>query len=150
MPKYYFDAVYSDIKGLKKFDAADGIYSLPCDTKLNVSMVFKYVIRTLSVVCEPEPILSYSGTEYPINPLDLTRLISVDNETLCINAFGSMDLNDQGMDFILGDSFLRNAYTLFDYGNWTNNSASAPFVQLLSVSFLSHRSQRSFLIDTDH
>ncbi|KAF7789586.1 hypothetical protein EIP86_000532 [Pleurotus ostreatoroseus] len=115
MPKYYFDAIYSDIKGSTKLDGADGIYSIPCDTKLNVSMVF-------------------NGTEYPINPLDLTRLISVDNETLCINAFGSMDLNDQGMDFILGDSFLRNAYTLFDYGNWTNNTDSAPFVQLLSTT----------------
>ena len=49
MPKYYFDAIYSDIKGSTKLDGADGIYSIPCDTKLNVSMVFKYVPRSLSI-----------------------------------------------------------------------------------------------------
>lgn len=52
--------------------------------------------------------------------MDLTRLVSVDNETLCISTFAPKDLEDQGMDFILGDSFLRNVYALFDYGNWTD------------------------------
>ena len=43
-PQYYFDAVYKDVKGLEVIDKSLGIYSIPCDTKLNVSMVFKYVL----------------------------------------------------------------------------------------------------------
>lgn len=39
MPSYYFDAVYKGIEGRKNLGS--GIYSVPCDTKLNVSMVFK-------------------------------------------------------------------------------------------------------------
>ena len=36
-------------------------------------------------------------------------------------------------DLILGDTFLRNVYALFDYGNWTRADDGPPFVQLLSV-----------------
>lgn len=41
LPKYYFDAMYSDIPDFKLLDKDQGIYSLPCDTKKNISMVFK-------------------------------------------------------------------------------------------------------------
>ena len=37
---------------------------------------------------------------------------------------------------ILGDAFLRNTYSLFNYGNFKNGTAdqaSEPFVQLLNV-----------------
>ncbi|KAJ3557413.1 hypothetical protein NM688_g1478 [Phlebia brevispora] len=115
MPQYYFDAVYKDVKDLKAFDASAGIYTLPCDTKLNVSMVF-------------------NGTEYPINPIDMTRLISVGNETSCITTFAPKDLTSQGIDFVLGDAFLRNVYTLFNYGNWTDEGSDRPYVQLLSTT----------------
>ena len=41
-----------------------------------------------------------------------------------------------GFDFILGDSFLKNTYTSFDYGDWTpdNRTAGVPFVQLLATT----------------
>lgn len=38
---------------------------------------------------------------------------------------------------ILGDTFLRNAYALFNYGNWTRADDGAPYMQLLSVRPLS-------------
>lgn len=80
-----------------------------------------------------------SGQEYPINPIDLTRVgYTADNETVCFTAFQPMEqavLAQQGVDFILGDSFLRNAYALFNFGNWTNSSSEQmPYIQLLSVS----------------
>lgn len=74
-----------------------------------------------------------SGTEYPINPLDLTRLVQAGNDTVCVNTFAPGDLKSQGFDFILGDAFLRNTYALFNYGNWTDTSDNMPYVQLLSV-----------------
>lgn len=36
-------------------------------------------------------------------------------------------------DVILGDTFLRNVYTLYNFGNWTRESDPPPFIQLLSV-----------------
>lgn len=60
------------------------------------------------------------------------------NETLCVNALGAQDSKtseEQLNDFTLGDSFLRNVYILYNYGNWTaNTTAAAPYVQLLPVS----------------
>lgn len=34
---------------------------------------------------------------------------------------------------LLGDMFLRNVYSLYDFGNWTEAGDAGPFMQLLSV-----------------
>lgn len=39
-------------------------------------------------------------------------------------------------DFILGDSFLRNVYTLYDFGSWAKVGDTPPFMQILSVTDL--------------
>ena len=91
--------------------------------------------------------LLHSGTEYPINPLDMTRLYQLpNNETICLNTFAPQDLSSQGADFILGDSFLRNVYALFNYGNWTTPGTELPYVQLLSVSRVRRRTSSRVLI----
>lgn len=134
LPQTYFDAIYKDIKGFKALDKKLGVYSLPCDSKANVSMIFKCafslshlgtIVLTLYLIC--------SGTEYPVNPLDLTRLAQVDNKTVCINTFAPLNTTSAGFDVDLGDAFLRNVYMLMNYGNWTNASNHSPYVQLLSV-----------------
>lgn len=43
------------------------------------------------------------------------------------------------LDFILGDAFMRNVYSLYDFGNWTavpapSGADDPPFMQLLAVS----------------
>lgn len=82
----------------------------------------------------------FSGIEYPINPLDLTRIITLGsysngtNETICINTFQKADTSSEDYDIILGDSFMRNVYALFNFGNWTTPGDKPPYVQLLSVS----------------
>lgn len=45
------------------------------------------------------------------------------------------------VDGILGDTFLRNVYMQFNYGNWSRNGTGTPFVRLLNVrpSFHTHR-----------
>ena len=40
-------------------------------------------------------------------------------------------------DAILGDTFLRNTYALYYFGNWTRQDDGPPHIQLLSVRVLS-------------
>ena len=72
---------------------------------------------------------------FPINPLDLTMpFTDANNELICLSTFFWSNSTSQDVDVILGDAFLRNVYTLFNYGNWTTPGTSLPYVQLLSVS----------------
>ncbi|EKM50641.1 uncharacterized protein PHACADRAFT_152796 [Phanerochaete carnosa HHB-10118-sp] len=123
IPQYYWDAIYGDIPGVELVNAGAGIYEVPCDLKRNVSLIF-------------------NGTEYPLNPLDLSYISNVgdfsdgSNVTLCLNTFSPMDLSNQDLDFILGDAFMRNVYALFNFGNWTDSSECAPppYIQMLSTT----------------
>ncbi len=36
-------------------------------------------------------------------------------------------------DFVLGASFLRNVYILFNFGDYTSGRTGSPYIQLLSV-----------------
>lgn len=36
-------------------------------------------------------------------------------------------------DVILGDTFLRNTYALYNFGNWTRPGDSGPYIQVLGV-----------------
>ena len=47
-------------------------------------------------------------------------------------------------DLILGDTFLRNAYTLFNFGTWARADAVSPYMQVISVSLIAF-----FLIQLD-
>ena len=42
-PQSYVDAIYGNVTGAELIPDAGGFYKLPCDTKLNVSMVLGYV-----------------------------------------------------------------------------------------------------------
>ncbi|KAI0701485.1 aspartic peptidase domain-containing protein [Cytidiella melzeri] len=122
IPQYYFDLIYKTVPGIKTLSEEFGIYQLPCDTNLNVSMIF-------------------NGTEVPINPLDLTMLATDDNNnTICVNAFAPTSTKEDAenlIDFTLGDSFLRNVYILYNYGNWTSTNSDLPYIQLLPTTIQS-------------
>ncbi|KAI0782057.1 aspartic peptidase domain-containing protein [Abortiporus biennis] len=115
IPPFYVDAIYSNIPGAEPID---GGYIIPCNTKLNVSMVF-------------------AGKEYPMNPLDLIRLLpDDDNSTVaCVNSITGSTLNPN-VDAILGDIFMRNVYTLYNFGNFTTPGNAQPYMQLLSTTNL--------------
>ncbi|KAJ6570083.1 aspartic peptidase domain-containing protein, partial [Mycena vulgaris] len=76
----------------------------------------------------------FEGHPYPIHPLDLTDLIiqrGPDNTeyTICVGTItngGTITSGD--VDGLYGDSFLRNVYTVFSYGDNT----TAPYIQFLS------------------
>ncbi|KAH8079427.1 aspartic peptidase domain-containing protein [Cristinia sonorae] len=110
-PPSYVDAIYGNLTGASLMEDTGGVYKLPCDTKINVSMVF-------------------AGVEYPVNPLDLITVdTDLDNVTVgCFSTIGYSPPETQ-TDWILGDAFLRNVYALFDYGS----DEAEPFIQLHST-----------------
>lgn len=84
-----------------------------------------------------------SGQEIPIHPLDLTDTSTIttadgDNVTICTSSYAPLNLGAgfEGFDMLLGDAFLRNAYALFDYGDFVDpskNETKDAFIQLLAL-----------------
>ncbi|KDQ56724.1 hypothetical protein JAAARDRAFT_36213 [Jaapia argillacea MUCL 33604] len=113
-PRFYADAIYKGLPGAV-FNESQQAYNVPCDTKVNVSFVF-------------------GKDEYPVNPIDVFDVVDVSDsgELTCAGAFRVGDPGD--LDSILGDTFLRNAYALFDFGRWATPGTNDPFMQLLSVT----------------
>jgi len=91
---------------------------------------------------------TFGGRKFPIHPLDLTQVktITADNGTsftFCVGQFNPFELDSETVQYaswemILGDSFLRNVFASFNYGDISAQgnvtSSSDPFVQLLSVT----------------
>ncbi|OJT08989.1 Aspartic protease [Trametes pubescens] len=119
-PQYYVDAIFKDVPGAIPTDNADGSngfgYIIPCDTKLNISFVF-------------------GGQQYPVHPIDMVTVNTAPNGTFyCTGAISHGDASDGSNDWIVGDTFLRNVYSLFDFGSDTNPSEGPAYMQLLSVT----------------
>ncbi|KAI0828864.1 acid protease [Trametes gibbosa] len=119
-PQYYVDAIFQNITGAIPTDNADGSngfgYIVPCDTKVNVSLVF-------------------AGLQYPIHPIDMIILNTAPNGTFyCTGAFSYSNENDGIDDWLVGATFLRNVYSLFDYGWDTDPTDGQAYMQLLSVT----------------
>ncbi|KAE9408889.1 acid protease [Gymnopus androsaceus JB14] len=136
IPSSVATAFYSRFSGAEFVNVSDvgAVWIVPCD--LEVNLTFKM-----------------GGVRYPIHPLDATlepSILSISDvknsqgTNCCIGLFQPFSF-DQGADttydLILGMSFLRNAYALFNYGDFivssTNNSESSrgdPYVQLLSTT----------------
>ncbi|CAL1701692.1 unnamed protein product [Somion occarium] len=114
-PKTFVDAMFKDVPGAF-FDEDSRLYVVPCDTKLNVSLVA-------------------GDIEYPIHPVDLVSPIALNgSDPLCVGGFMATDENTAIGDFQFGDVVLRNLYTLFDYGNWSRAGDGQPFIQILSLT----------------
>ncbi|KAL5521820.1 hypothetical protein ACEPAF_2568 [Sanghuangporus sanghuang] len=112
IPQDYAEVMYGSVPGAQ-FVRSSGIYILPCSTNLNVSFVF-------------------SGIEYPVHPIDTVAATRDDSgNVVCYSGFAIGEDNSE--DWLLGDSFLRNVFALYDYGSFFNES-STPYIQLLSTT----------------
>ncbi|KAG9102469.1 hypothetical protein FRC06_002003 [Ceratobasidium sp. 370] len=106
--------IYTSMGGvLLKEDNTNSTYVVPCMAEANLAF--------------------YIGEHtIPIHPLDLTivNTIEIDkkNVTYCQNAFQPFTSEAGGgiIDLILGDAFLRNVYTVYDYGDFTNGTTGSP------------------------
>ncbi|KAF7354056.1 Six-hairpin glycosidase [Mycena venus] len=125
VPAEIRDAIYSAVPGAvlaknssiqnTQFSEDKDVWVVPCDTAINMSTTF-------------------AGKRFRIHPLDMTDFTVVlgpdgKNYTICVGTItnGGVILGSD-IDMIYGDSFLRNVYTVFSFGNDT----VAPHVQLLS------------------
>jgi len=113
-PPAYVEAMYSGIPEAQ-YDESQGRWFMPCDTSVNISMV-------------------WGGNVYPVHPIDSVIVWGIDDngDPFCAGAFTSS--SGSGIDFLLGDTFLRNVLTVFDFGYLASVGGTAPFVQLLSVT----------------
>ncbi|KAH6912750.1 aspartic peptidase domain-containing protein [Coprinopsis sp. MPI-PUGE-AT-0042] len=126
---------------------AEGIYGRFPGAELNIVQGVGYV-WVLPCAYEVNTTFKFGGKEFPMHPLDMTMepeplglqpFSNARGESLCIGTFQPFTFA-QGdaptYDLILGMAFMRNVYTLFDYGDFVANSTDLadPYIQLLSVT----------------
>ncbi|KAJ7056849.1 aspartic peptidase domain-containing protein [Mycena amicta] len=131
MPVEQVAAIYSAIPGavlspdssipMIKFSESKDVFVVPCNATPNV-------------------VASFGGQDFPIHPLDVTDMEVVTspdgttNYTVCVGAFTSVGSIVNGEeDALFGDSFLRNVYSVFNFGTGGGKNET-PFVQLLSLT----------------
>ncbi|KIK69757.1 hypothetical protein GYMLUDRAFT_34147 [Collybiopsis luxurians FD-317 M1] len=133
VPNSVANAFYSRFSGAEFVNVSNvgAVWIVPCD--LEVNLTFKM-----------------GGTRYPVHPLDATlepSILGLDNvqnsegKDSCIGLFQPVSFDtgsDPTYDFILGMSFLRNVYALFNYGDFVNDNNGTtrndPYIQLLSTT----------------
>ncbi|KAJ7169339.1 aspartic peptidase domain-containing protein [Mycena crocata] len=125
MRKEVVDRIYSQVPGavlatnttIRKpyWTADEDVWVVPCSTSIEFEA-------------------SFGGQKYPIHPLDLTvmqtqRAPDGKDYTICSGAITNGGGNSDGeVEAQFGDSFLRNVYTVFSFGD----NDTAPYVQFLS------------------
>ncbi|KAI0072626.1 acid protease [Panus rudis PR-1116 ss-1] len=116
-PVSIVDAMFGHLPGAQK--GPDGIYSLPCDSKVNITVVF-------------------GENEFPIHPVDLLVPVNVtdEGEFICQGRATTLTVTPEqaGGTFLLGDVFQRNIYALYDFGSWATVGDTPPFMQFLSLT----------------
>ncbi|TFY70760.1 hypothetical protein EVG20_g2250 [Dentipellis fragilis] len=116
--------IYQGIPGAKSCPTDSGpLWVVPCTSASNLTFTF-------------------GGQQYPVNPLDLTTLVTFSANktryTACLGVYTSADVlatNTTVLPFyLLGDIFMRNVYSAFNFGNKvTGGNSSTP----ASIQFLS-------------
>jgi len=116
LPPKLMNAIYSAIPGAVYY-AKEDLWIVPCKATTIVEWEF-------------------GGQSFPMHPLDLTTVTEVESDgtkyTICISAFHAGDTED--FDLILGDSFLRNVYSVYDFGHpsASDDEGVMPVMQLLA------------------
>ncbi|KIJ62117.1 hypothetical protein HYDPIDRAFT_30669 [Hydnomerulius pinastri MD-312] len=121
IPEEAVEAIYSPIDGAVHVKNKDqDSWFVPCMSQANVSFTF-------------------GSDSYPINPMELTTPVTITDGgkqyTVCLNAFRApLNGKQVDMDFLLGDIFMRNVYSVFNFGNSTTPGDDT---KTASIQFLS-------------
>ncbi|KIJ20610.1 hypothetical protein PAXINDRAFT_106243 [Paxillus involutus ATCC 200175] len=94
-PSSVIQAIYAQVPGSQPGTGNwQGYYTYPCTTPVNVS-------------------ISFGGPSWPVSPADfqLTKVSS----SQCIGAFFELETGSSAPDWIVGDTFLKNVYSVFRY-----------------------------------
>ncbi|KAF8306452.1 acid protease [Clavulina sp. PMI_390] len=117
-PSDMVNAMYQNVPGAT-FSSSAGQWTVPCNQQVFLGI--------------------WIGTRrFDIHPLDLV-VQDINNPSVCVGSFISQALSVGAgeFDIIAGDTVMRNLYTLFDFGDFTDSSdltMGDPYVQLLSVT----------------
>ncbi|KAF9464127.1 aspartic peptidase domain-containing protein [Collybia nuda] len=124
VPREVSDAIYGRVHGAV-YDVKDEIWTVPCGQYLNISF-------------------NFGGISYPVHPLDTVddnfSRTDLNGNKICIGAFQPITSAFSLLghyDMIMGMSFLRNVYTLLDFGNWIKDKPTDtghPYIQIASVT----------------
>ncbi|KAH9989722.1 acid protease [Russula compacta] len=122
VPRKMSDAIYGRVQGAS-YNTQAGYWTVPCTQNLSLAFIL-------------------GGVTVPMHPLDIVSndLSTPNSNGLCIGAFQPISTAFSMLghyDMILGMNALRNFYTVFDYGNFiedTSNDRSDPYVQVLSLT----------------
>ncbi|EEB91314.1 hypothetical protein MPER_10342, partial [Moniliophthora perniciosa FA553] len=87
--------LYSKVQGSRLIDQVNGFYAFPCN---NI----------------PKVAFSWGSTEWTITEENFNLGLVETGSTECVGAIAAQDLG-LGDVWLLGDSFMKNAYTAFDY-----------------------------------
>ncbi|OSX61352.1 hypothetical protein POSPLADRAFT_1047565 [Postia placenta MAD-698-R-SB12] len=103
-----------------------------------IPMNFSAVLDSSIFTSMTELAFVIGGITYPVDPLDLVAPFGwfTNGTVACGGTFVTVDNGDTSPTMVLGQTFLRNAYALYNLnptGNGNKNT-TLPFVQLLSVT----------------
>ncbi|KAJ7511137.1 aspartic peptidase domain-containing protein, partial [Mycena galericulata] len=125
VPPAVISSVFSQIPGAI-FKVVDGL--------LDTSEVWTVPCNTTTIVS-----VGMGGQSFPIHPLDLSVVfVNKDtNEVTCVvslppSQWNPVTPNQGDFDMIFGDSFMRNFYTVFNFGNDVSQAPAGSSIQLLS------------------
>jgi len=122
IPNELATALYNTIEGAI-FLSTENVWLVPCLSEIEIALWIQ-------------------GQRYPIHPLDVTQpivaqLFSLPNATYCLMEVQPMDASFAGVfDLWLGDVFLRNVYSVYDFGDTDPKTGKAgdPYMKLLTIT----------------
>ncbi|KAK1220022.1 hypothetical protein PQX77_017229 [Marasmius sp. AFHP31] len=88
---------YSKIQGSKAFEPSQGLYSFPCATV-------------------PEVAFNWGGKTWTVSPENFNLGQTEEGSSDCVGALLGQDLGLGSKAMLLGDAFMKNVYTAFDFG----------------------------------
>ncbi|KAF5336115.1 hypothetical protein D9611_006291 [Ephemerocybe angulata] len=115
VPSYITDAIYSKIPGARLYKGPDASrWFVPCNGTASVSFTL-------------------GGQDFPLNPVDLTDVETMDDGTTsaCMASITSTDEKGLPFEALLGTPFLRNVYTVYDFGDKQPDGTNGdPYIKL--------------------
>jgi len=88
--------VYAAVKGAQLFDSENGFYSFPCATP-------------------PQIAFNWGGKDWTISAANINLGQTAEGSTECVGALAGQDIGLGNSVWLLGDAFMKNAYTAFDF-----------------------------------
>ncbi|KAF9220898.1 acid protease [Gyrodon lividus] len=123
VPRSMSDAIYGRVQGAE-WSTSNQAWLVPCGQLINVTF-------------------NFGGASYPIHPLDVSSsdfgVTFSNGNPACLGTFQPISSAFSLLgeyDMILGMAFLRNTYTLINFGNLVEGSSNSnnPYIQLLSLT----------------